>query len=646
MARESCINGQGEEIVTFAKEELEHYLALAGDSFQPPRIVVDKEYAKQCFPDEINGLKPDGFVIGKKNGEVMIGAINDRGLLYGVYEYIEHAVGIRFVDAPYGEVDTELRDPEWPAETILENPTFTYRGGNMHMARSDENFCYNVDRLPKFRFNNVLLFSQQLDLLKRYIGEFRKRGVCVTLGGHCWPYLFRNRGKVSPEAFMREHPEWHALVDGKRMMCEDSEGHFCLSNEEAVTNFVNNALSMIEDYKECIDIISLWPNDTDALFCECENCAKHRNSDLVLRLINRVADEVAVRYPYMQVEMLAYEDFTAPPEHTVPSPNVLVNFAAIQRDYRLPIYSAERRNIALFRDLRGWRALRKDLPMIVYEYYRLDGTTKSSVIEYELERLQEEGLVGLMEDTFQINKPDDVQEAIGFMTYLESKLLWNLEQSADSLQRELVEAMFKEQSPVVLRALHRLEQIHSGRVFYDLTWHDWRLRPIHNVQVQEERLAFITGELTNLRDLISEAAQKSEGAVRDRLSMMLASLERQYQFMAAIEYQIKAQLVFLTDGPQEEADEWLRRALEVRGLKASALSQDAIQPYCKAYGELPESSVRMLIPMDRKDRVGRIAIMEKCEHICKRILASGECMRCTMPVCIKAVRNTPLREYI
>ncbi|MFR3483045.1 MAG: alpha-glucuronidase family glycosyl hydrolase [Clostridia bacterium] len=140
MARESCISGQGEEIVTFAREELEHYLSLAGDTFQPPRIVVDKEYAKQCFPDETNGLKPDGFVIGKKNGEVMIGAINDRGLLYGVYEYIEHAVGIRFVDAPYGEVDTGVRDPQWPAETILENPTFPYRGGNMHMARSDVNF--------------------------------------------------------------------------------------------------------------------------------------------------------------------------------------------------------------------------------------------------------------------------------------------------------------------------------------------------------------------------------------------------------------------------------------------------------------------------------------------------------------------------
>ena len=445
---------------------------------------------------------------------------------------------------------------------------------------------------------------------------------------------------------MRQHPEWHALVDGKRMMCEDSEGHFCLSNEEAVTNFVDNALSMIEEYKECIDIISLWPNDTDALFCECENCAKHRNSDLVLRLVNRVADAVAVRSPYMQVEMLAYEDFTAPPEHTVPSPNVLVNFAAIQRDYRLPIYSAERRNIALFRDLRGWRLLRSDLPMIVYEYYRLDGTTKSSVIEYELERLQEEGLIGVMEDTFQVNTPGDVQEAIGFMTYLESKLLWNLEQGADSLQRELVKAMFKDQSPVVLRALHRLEQIHSGRAYYDLTWHDWRLRPIRNVQVQEERLAFITGELTSLRELIAEAVQKSEGAVRDRLSMMLASLELQYQFMAAIEYQIKAQLVFMTDGPQEEADAWLRRALEVRGLTASALSQDAIEPYCKAYGGLPESSVRMLIPMDRKDRVGRIAIMEKCEHICEHILASGECLRCTMPVCIKAVRNTPLRGYI
>ena len=639
-----CDNGP--QIVAFAREELVHYQSVVGNSFAGPKVVVDREMAQKAFPEEMKSLVADGFVIGWKEGQVIIGATNDRGLLYGVYEYIEKAMGMRFIDAPYDEVDTGRRNPAWPEKTVVENPTFPYRGGNMHMARTTENFCYNIDRLPKFRLNTVLIFASQLHLLKENVEEYRKRGICITLGGHCWPYLFYDRGTKTAEQMMEEHPDWHAVVDGKRYVCEDSQGQFCLSSEDAVNNFVNNTVEMVKEYAGCMDIISLWPNDTYALFCECEECTKHRYSDLVLKLCNRVAEAVAKVDPHIQIEMLAYDDFTAAPVETIPADNVLVNFAAIQRDYRLPIYSIERRNINFMRDIRGWRALREDLPMIVYEYYRLDNIPKTTMIQYELERFYDEGLIGVLEDTFQINNPGGMQAAIGFMTYLECKLMWDLTQSVDVLQKELVVTLFGEEAAPVWNVLRRLEQCQFANGFYNLVWHDWRKRSLQSVRDQVYRVTFTTEEMADMCCILEGAIERSQGIVRDRLEKMTASVKNAYKGIASVMYQLKAQVVWMSGGTDEEAMELLEKALAAKGAKRSELSGATLDAYIKAYSDIPGEAVKILKSLDSKDRVGRVEIMHMCEHICDKTKNAGECMTCTMPVCMDAVYASPMRYQI
>jgi len=649
MNREACLRGYADEIANFAAEELSNYLKKYKDTFKAPKIVIDRESAKKHFPEQYNELKPDGFVIGWHDDTVIIGAENDLGLLYGVYDYVEHAIGIRFVERPFNETDTEIRNPAWPPHVIVENPSFKYRGGCMHYSKDDWNFCYNIDRLGKSRLNNVLLFPHQLELMKKHISEYRKRGVRVTMGGHCWPQLFYDFGEISHEEMMKNHPEWHAIVDGKRLTCEDSTGMFCLSNKDAVDHFVKNALKMIDDYSDCIDVLSLWPNDTYSLFCECEECRKLRYSDLVLRLINRIADEVAEKYPYMQIEMLAYDDFNAPPLETIPSQNVIVNFAAIMRDYRIPFYSVDRRNIAFMRDLRGWRALREDLDMIVYEYYRLDGIPKSSVIQYEFERFREAGMIGVMEDTFQDNISNDFKAKsgiLGFMSYLEYKLMWNIDQSADELLRELVNTLFGKKAPAVWSILRRAEQLQAGTPYYNLLWHDWRIRPIRNVEVQDNRLDFMVEELQDLLRIAEEALQDSDGVLYERLDKIKSLVSNLLNSMSNFSYQIKAQLIFMKNGSIDEANALIKCALDALGREPAQLTGETLAAYCKAYSDLPESTVCMLKSLDIKDRVARVPIIKNCEHICENFKKSGRCMHCNTPMCIDAIKLTPLRDFV
>ncbi len=645
--RTAMLRGEDEEIAAFARGELARYRERCGAAGMPP-VTADSARARAAFPEAFAALRRDGFVIGRQGEEILIGGQNDRGLLYGVYEYVERALGIRFTEAPFYETDTGLRDPAWPREIIVQSPTFSYRGGCMHHSMTDWDFLYNVDRLGKARLNNVLLFPYQCELMKKHIAEYRRRGVRVTMGGHCWEDLFYDFGAVSREEAMAAHPSWHALVGGRRIPC-GGEGMFCLSDSGAVDHFVSNALAWIEKYSDCIDVLSLWPNDTYALFCECEECRKHTPSDLVLRLVNRVAEEAARRYPYMQIEMLAYNDFTAPPRETIPAPNVLVNFAAIARDYRIPLYSEERRNIALLSDLRGWRALRPESDVIAYEYYRLDGIPKSNVIRYELERYRDEGLIGVMEDTFQDNPGGNFSRGtsvLGCMSWLEYKLMWNVDQSAETLLGTLLGELFGASAPAVWNVMRRGEQLQAARAYYNLLWHAWRGREIGTAEAEEYRLAFAERELSDMLSRIEEAEASAEGAVRERLGKLAATLRGQHGTALCLLCQMRAQLVFLRGGPTEEADAHLRRAMAAIGRTEVPLEGEELEAYIRAYDGLPASSVRMLKAVEHKDRAARVPIMENCEHICRRLRGEVGCLGCTSPVCPKAVRRVPHRDYV
>ena len=630
------IGGSGCE-AAFARAELAKYLNWAGTAFHGPAVIRLEN------PDALGSEDmTDGFTIHRNGDTVVIRAENGRGLLYGAYEYIENAIGVRWADPPFGEVDTSIRNDRWPEAPVSRRAAFPYRGGCMHRADNDENFVYNIDRLGKFRLNRVLLFTHQLPLLRRNAAAIAQRGVHVTLGGHCWPYFLYDRGRLSPSDALAAHPEWHALIDGQRLPCADAEAQFCLSCEEALARFTANVLDTLAEYNDLIDTLSLWPNDTAALFCECPQCASRSHVDLVLRLINRVAAAVRARWPHISVEMLAYEDFTEPPREERPSEGVLVNFAAIGRDYRLPYVNTTRRGMALRRDMLAWRALCGNNKMIVYEYYRLDGVPKRTVISDDLRLLRDDGLSGVMEDTFQDNDPDGVPDSLGFMLWLESRMLWNPDESADVLQRGLLCALFPTAYDAVSRALLLLEQAQASYMHYDLTWHQWQQRRTEEVAFQKERMGFIVETMKETVCLLTSARTDAVPAEVTRLNRFIDALHRRLSIMRCLAHQINAQLTLMTSGDVQAAQSELDEALLTRCASPDTRPLDELSTYMTAYG-LSEALTRRLIPIDRKDRVGRIAIMNHWERICLKTRAARSCINCTLPVCPEAVRMSALR---
>ena len=68
----------------------------------------------------------DGFVIESRGKNLFICGGNDRGTIYGVYEYFERYFGVRF----YAEVCTKIiqkKDVEFYGQTVIDEPAFDMR---------------------------------------------------------------------------------------------------------------------------------------------------------------------------------------------------------------------------------------------------------------------------------------------------------------------------------------------------------------------------------------------------------------------------------------------------------------------------------------------------------------------------------------
>lgn len=74
--------------------------------------------------DSLNG---DGFVLKTVGNDLYITGANDRGTLYGVYDFLEKICGVRFLDINYEHIPASDTVPLYQMD-VVEVPTFKYRG--------------------------------------------------------------------------------------------------------------------------------------------------------------------------------------------------------------------------------------------------------------------------------------------------------------------------------------------------------------------------------------------------------------------------------------------------------------------------------------------------------------------------------------
>lgn len=134
--------------------------------------------------------------------------------------------------------------------------------------------------------------------------------------GHVWQTIIAENHET-----FQQHPEYRALVDGKR-----GGEQLCVSNPQLRALVVQWSLDFLKKHPAA-DMVSGEPSDGGGQ-CQCEACKKLGTiSDRVFLLANEVAKAVAKEHPGKMVGVLAYNEHSEPPSFAL-EPNVYVQLTA------------------------------------------------------------------------------------------------------------------------------------------------------------------------------------------------------------------------------------------------------------------------------------------------------------------------------
>lgn len=282
-------------------------------------------------------LKPDGFhtVVSKKwmailgrdysgtpvygycnpwqynevyNPQLKLGAFGEAGTLYGVYQFLENACGIRwYMHGKLGEVVPSRKTMTISEGKWVNSPDFGYR----YVW-----FC-DFDIAPE----EALWF--------RRAGFGSPAPVQIM---HSFDLLLTSH----PE-YKESHPEYFALIDGQRDFSNLStiigNGNLCLSNPDVAREWIDYICDYFAKHPEH-KVFPVAPNDGMVKICECSKCQAQLSPELgptgkysnyIWRFVDTIARGVGEKYPDHTVGCIAYESYNAPPDNIERlSPNTAV----------------------------------------------------------------------------------------------------------------------------------------------------------------------------------------------------------------------------------------------------------------------------------------------------------------------------------
>ena len=390
----------------FAAEELSRYLAQITGVRLPIVSAAEKGVGRQLIlvgqaaPHgvwlELSQQPEDSFILRTADGQLILAGACPRSTLFAVYTFLE-TLGVGFPRPGQSYLLSQLEQPVPEEETIpklatlrvpelnrVEKPAFNYRA-IMLFPFIKERSIREIDWAAKNRLNWVHIATNNTReeqwkthrVREEVIPEIVKRGLGLQGIGHSF-YAF-----IDPAKYGKEHPEYFAEGDGKRVV-EDNRGGLCVTNPEVIRLMSENMSAFLRENPE-IDIIDLWTNDS-AAWCYCRACKESQGvpadfkgpytttTRSYLRFVNEVARRLAKDHPRIQVNALAYARNRVPDPEIKPAANVMVGIAPWERctyggsdDYYVPITEPSRVNGALLQNILGWVKLTGNF--YLYDYY-------------------------------------------------------------------------------------------------------------------------------------------------------------------------------------------------------------------------------------------------------------------------------------
>ncbi len=169
-------------------------------------------YRSQAFPNK-SKLSGDGFMLKTVNGSLYIKGANDRGTLYGVYEFLETVCGVRFLDIHTEYVPTAA-EISFKDMDEVKLPAFDYRVSLTAMVYQNKIVGASVeDQLAyaaKIRATSEFLpdnpkYGGTIDINKEKVNQVHNNLTYVIQGANYAEFVKENP-TVSFAEFLKKNP--------------------------------------------------------------------------------------------------------------------------------------------------------------------------------------------------------------------------------------------------------------------------------------------------------------------------------------------------------------------------------------------------------------------------------------------------------
>ncbi|NLR78602.1 DUF4838 domain-containing protein [Chitinophaga eiseniae] len=341
--------------------------------------------------DKKSNLADDGFIISTTTNNLTIKGGQRKGLLYGVYSFLEKYLGCKMYAGDCYYI------PQHPTITLNSNiilkqePAFSYR----------TEFFREMSSTPEYP-NWHKLFNVYNWQTHAY--EYEDWGLFV----HTFETL------VPQAQYFNQHPEYFALVNGKRVPTQ-----LCLSNPDVFNVLVSNLKKEMAK-KPTAKYWSVSQNDNFD-YCHCDKCTQINNQEggpqgSIVTFVNKVA----ALFPDKVISTLAYQYSRAAPKKTRPLPNV--NIVLCYQVDRITSIASDKASASFRLDLDNWLKLTNNIMIwdYVVQYTNvLSPYPNLHLLKPDIQYFQQKGVKMMFEQGWSKGEFSELR------AYLISQLLWN-----------------------------------------------------------------------------------------------------------------------------------------------------------------------------------------------------------------------------
>lgn len=263
------------------------------------------------------GDDPYSFALVAEPGRICLRGLSPAGTRVAAYELLEQ-LGVRwFMPGDLGTVVPNNKIVQLAEQKTIQVPSFAARWTTS--ARNSKKL--GEEWMQRVRMGGPNFPSSH--------------GITIEEKGSNDGAKGKNKsGEKKTKSLFEEHPEYYALVDGKR-----KPSQLCVSNHEVLKLAIATTKQYFRNNPDA-EWIGMGPNDGRG-FCECDNCKAldagdydpiaHQISmtDRYVGFFNKVLEGIKDEFPAKKIGFYAYAAYMRPPVKVKPDPKIVPATAVI-----------------------------------------------------------------------------------------------------------------------------------------------------------------------------------------------------------------------------------------------------------------------------------------------------------------------------